>query len=68
MDTGLHRRQARDELRPEGRERPVEEGVDVDLVETGGAPDAMPKVASGELDVTMRGPGLDFFLAEGGFG
>ena len=39
-----------------------EEGVDVELVETGGAPDAMPKVASGELDVTMRGPGLDFFL------
>ena len=39
-----------------------EVGIDVDLVETGGPEDAISKVASGELDVTVRLVGLDFFL------
>ena len=39
-----------------------EEGLDLDLVESGGAEDSIARVANGDLDVTIHGPGLDFFL------
>ena len=40
-----------------------DEGLDVELVESGGAPTAIPMIARSELDVTAQGPSLLFFRA-----
>ncbi len=40
-----------------------DEGLDVELVESGGAPRAIPMIAKSELDVTAQGPSLLFFRA-----
>ena len=39
-----------------------DEGLDVNLVETGGASDSIPSLVTGELDVTVRWACVDIFL------
>ncbi|MBM2809446.1 MAG: transporter, substrate-binding protein, aliphatic sulfonates family [Chloroflexi bacterium] len=39
------------------------QGLDIEVLETGGRRDSIPMLASDELDVTAQGPNLEFFQA-----